>query len=91
MNVKYDKELMLKSIKENNFEITEDRMKEIYDEMVYNNEIVAGPDGISIPEFIVMDNYLRNFDKKLTLRTAFYDNEMYDITHKDFVGEFDEI
>ena len=91
MNVKYDKELMLKSINENNFEITEDRMKEIYDEMVYNNEIVAGPDGISIPEFIVMDNYLRNFDKKLTLRTSFYDNEMYDITHKDFAGEFDEI
>lgn len=91
MNVKYDKELMLKAINENNFETTEDRMKEIYDEMVYNNEIVAGPDGISIPEFIVMDNYLRNFDKKLTLRTSFYDNEMYDITHKDFVGEFDEI
>lgn len=91
MSVKYDKKLMLKAIKENNFEITEVRMKQIYDDMVYSNEIVAGQDGISIPEFIVMDNYLRNFDKKLTLRTSFYDNEMYDITHKDFIGEFDEI
>lgn len=91
MSIKYDKKLMIKTIEESDFkEISEDRMKEIYDEMVYNQEIVAGPDGISFPEFVIMDNYLRNFDKKLTLRTSFYDNEMYDITHINYKGEFDD-
>lgn len=92
MQLKWNEKLMEGIIKEDKFltehKVTVKKMKDIYDFMVIGYELSQGDGGISYPEFVAMEQYLKEFKKEFVQVDENYccrKFEVKDIIDKDSI------